>query len=65
MKDPNYTNTQNLLNHIHSLRVVSAPDQISITDASRLVSLGYLRQVWINNYALTKAGEKARKAGRK
>lgn len=55
------TNIPQLLEHVHSLRVVSAPDQISLVDANALMDLGYLRQCWINNYSLTPAGERARR----
>ena len=53
--------TQNLLNHIHSLKLVSMPDQISHGDVKRLLDLGYIRQAWINTYALTEAGKRIRK----
>lgn len=57
----NQTPTRDVLNHIASLSVVSAPDQVSLADVRRLLAAGYIRQVWINNYALTPTGEAARK----
>jgi hypothetical protein len=54
-----------LLNHIHSLGVVSAPDQISQAAVKKLLEMGYIRQVWIGSYALTEAGEHARRGSSK
>ena len=50
-----------LLNPIHSLHVVSVPDQIGHADVKTLLKLGYIRLTWINTYALTPKGEGARK----
>lgn len=55
------TQVQQLLEHIHSLHIVSVPDQLALIDANHLIELGYLRPVWINNYTLTAAGQRARR----
>jgi hypothetical protein len=57
----NETQVLELLNHIHSLHVVSVPDQIGHADVKTLLKLGYIRLTWINAYALTPEGERARK----
>ena len=48
-----------LLNFIHSLRVVSE-NQIGPGDLAALHQHGWVRKVWIGNYALTEAGKRAR-----
>ena len=53
--------TQNLLNHVHSLGVIHAPDQVSHAAANKLLEMGYIRQVWIGTFALTEAGERVRR----
>ena len=62
---PRYRNSEpvnisNLLNHIHSLGVVSANNMRPIA-IKRLLELGLIRQVWIGNYTLTEEGQRIRK----
>lgn len=59
-RDSEPVNIANLLNHIRSLGVVSA-NNMRPTAIKRLLELGFIRQVWIGNYALTEEGERARK----
>lgn len=49
-----------LLNHIHSLGIVSE-NQIGPGDLLTLQQRGWVRKVWIGNYALTEAGKRARR----
>lgn len=49
-----------LLNHIHSLGVVS-DNQLTRGDIATLLNRGWIHQVWIGNYSLTSAGKDARK----
>ena len=51
------TNLQMLLQHIHSLGIVSR-DQIGGGEADDLLRMGLIRKVWIGSYALTEAGRK-------
>jgi len=55
-------NIANLLNHIHSLGVVSA-NNMRPAAIKTLMERGYIKPVWIGNYALTEEGERARKQG--
>ena len=48
-----------LLNHVHSLGIVRESD-IGPTEISALLQSGWIRKVWIGNYALTDAGKRAR-----
>ena len=49
-----------LLNHIHTLGIVS-DNHIGPKDISLLLQHGWVRKVWIGNYALTEAGKRARR----
>jgi hypothetical protein len=51
-----------LLNHIHSLGVVSDKD-MRRSALRTLLRQGWIYPVWIGSYALTEAGKQARRAG--
>ena len=48
-----------LLNYIHSLRIVS-DNEIGASEISTLLQKGWVRKIWIGNYALTDSGKRAR-----
>ena len=53
---------QELLDHIDQMHIVSARD-MRLHELDALTRLGYIHRVWIGTYALTPAGQAARKQG--
>ena len=49
-----------LLNYIHSLCIVGEKP-LGHSNISTLLERGWIRKVWIGNYALTEAGKRARR----